>query len=392
MGKIDELIKQLCPKGVENIRLGDYCNILNGFAFKSKQYVPEGVRVIRISDVQDGYISSSDKKFYPKTFLEETDKYNLYNGDLVMSLTGNCGRVAFIKHCMLPAALNQRVACLRSKKGLDIKYLFYILFNKEFQKAAMQSANGAGQKNLSTTWLSSYTLPLPPLAVQKKIVEILDTFTGMISNLQKELEQRQKQFEYYCENLVGSAKGEVKTLGEIGRMERGTGLQKSDFRDTGVPCIHYGQIHTYYNTVATETKSFCSEELAKKLRKAKPGDLLIATTSEDVEACCKARLHIVAIPSNSAIIKIQSILRIFSKQKRFQNRSVCVLQEQKSCEYLGLLWKSLSLVSLLSINSKRLLISSTPLRLLSLTSSRRLSCARSNTSTIERNFSHLNNS
>lgn len=110
----------------------------------------------------------------------------------------------------------------------------------------------------------------------------------MISNLQKELEQRQKQFEYYCENLVGSAKGEVKTLGEIGRMERGTGLQKSDFRDTGVPCIHYGQIHTYYNTVATETKSFCSEELAKKLRKAKPGDLLIATTSEDVEACCKA--------------------------------------------------------------------------------------------------------
>lgn len=161
MGKIDELIKQLCPKGVENIRLGDYCNILNGFAFKSKQYVPEGVRVIRISDVQDGYISSSDKKFYPKTFLEETDKYNLYNGDLVMSLTGNCGRVAFIKHCMLPAALNQRVACLRSKKGLDIKYLFYILFNKEFQKAAMQSANGAGQKNLSTTWLSSYTLPLP---------------------------------------------------------------------------------------------------------------------------------------------------------------------------------------------------------------------------------------
>lgn len=288
MGKIDELIKQLCPKGVENIRLGDYCNILNGFAFKSKQYVPEGVRVIRISDVQDGYISSSDKKFYPKTFLEETDKYNLYNGDLVMSLTGNCGRVAFIKHCMLPAALNQRVACLRSKKGLDIKYLFYILFNKEFQKAAMQSANGAGQKNLSTTWLSSYILPLPPLAVQKKIVEILDTFTGMISNLQKELEQRQKQFEYYCENLVGSAKGEVKTLGEIGRMERGTGLQKSDFRDTGVPCIHYGQIHTYYNTVATETKSFCSEELAKKLRKAKPGDLLIATTSEDVEACCKA--------------------------------------------------------------------------------------------------------
>lgn len=399
MGKIDELIKQLCPKGVENIRLGDYCNILNGFAFKSKQYVPEGVRVIRISDVQDGYISSSDKKFYPKTFLEETDKYNLYNGDLVMSLTGNCGRVAFIKHCMLPAALNQRVACLRSKKGLDIKYLFYILFNKEFQKAAMQSANGAGQKNLSTTWLSSYTLPLPPLAVQKKIVEILDTFTGMISNLQKELEQRQKQFEYYCENLVGSAKGEVKTLGEIGRMERGTGLQKSDFRDTGVPCIHYGQIHTYYNTVATETKSFCSEELAKKLRKAKPGDLLIATTSEDVEACCKATVWLgegeVAYSGDSfkfshnqnpKYIAYLFKTEAFSKQKRLCATGAKVVRVSGAAmEKFKFSFPSL-------VNSKRLLISSTPLRLLSLTSSRRLSCARSNTSTIERNFSHLNNS
>ena len=290
MGKIDELIKQLCPKGVENIRLGDYCNILNGFAFKSKQYVPEGVRVIRISDVQDGYISSSDKKFYPKTFLEETDKYNLYNGDLVMSLTGNCGRVAFIKHCMLPAALNQRVACLRSKKGLDIKYLFYILFNKEFQKAAMQSANGAGQKNLSTTWLSSYTLPLPPLAVQKEIVEILDTFTGMIDNLQKELEQRQKQFEHYRDQMLTFKEGEVqmKPIKEIGKLVRGNGLQKKDFTEDGTGCIHYGQIYTRFGLSTSSTLTFVDSQLAAKLTKVSPGDLVIACTSENIEDVCKS--------------------------------------------------------------------------------------------------------
>ena len=49
--------------------------------------------------------------------------------------------------------------------------------------------------------MATIKVPLPPLAVQKEIVEILDTFTGMIDNLQKELEQRQKQFDYYRDNL-----------------------------------------------------------------------------------------------------------------------------------------------------------------------------------------------
>ncbi len=78
------------------------------------------------------------------------------------------------------------------------------------------------------------------------------------------------------------------TLGEVGDFIRGNGLQKSDLTETGVGAIHYGQIHTYYSTWAAETKSFVSEALALKLRKAHPGDLVIATTSEDDEAVAKA--------------------------------------------------------------------------------------------------------
>ncbi len=69
---------------------------------------------------------------------------------------------------------------------------------------------------------------------------------------------------------------------------RGTGIQKSDFTETGVGCIHYGQIHTHYGTWADETKSFISPEFAARLRKARTGDLVIATTSEDDEAVAKA--------------------------------------------------------------------------------------------------------
>jgi len=72
-------------------------------------------------------------------------------------------------------------------------------------------------------------------------------------------------------------------LGELGKFIRGNGIQKANLRDSGVGAIHYGQIHTYYGTAATEVLSFVDEELARRSRKAFPGDLVIATTSEDDE-------------------------------------------------------------------------------------------------------------
>lgn len=78
------------------------------------------------------------------------------------------------------------------------------------------------------------------------------------------------------------------TLGAIGNFTRGSGIQKADFVESGVGCIHYGQIHTHYGTWANETKSFIDSGLASRLRKARPGDLVVATTSEDDEAVAKA--------------------------------------------------------------------------------------------------------
>ncbi|HNM67728.1 MAG TPA: restriction endonuclease subunit S, partial [Chitinophagales bacterium] len=79
-----------------------------------------------------------------------------------------------------------------------------------------------------------------------------------------------------------------KTLGEVGEFIRGGGLQKKDFTETGVGCIHYGQIYTHYGTYADKTKTFVSKEFAKKARMAKHGNLIIATTSENDEDVCKA--------------------------------------------------------------------------------------------------------
>lgn len=90
---------------------------------------------------------------------------------------------------------------------------------------------------------------------------------------------------------------EFRTLGEVGIFIRGNGLQKSDLTSEGVPAIHYGQIHTYYGTSTTKSLSFVTPGFASRLRKAAPGDLVIATTSEDDEAVGKAVAWLGDVPA-----------------------------------------------------------------------------------------------
>ena len=81
---------------------------------------------------------------------------------------------------------------------------------------------------------------------------------------------------------------EYRALGEIGQLVRGNGMPKADFTETGVGCIHYGQIYTYYGTWTTKTVSFIPSEKAAKLAKVDPGDLIVTNTSENVDDVCKA--------------------------------------------------------------------------------------------------------
>lgn len=85
----------------------------------------------------------------------------------------------------------------------------------------------------------------------------------------------------FLDRLLEGLQVEQKSLGELGKFIRGNGLQKKDFVEEGVPAIHYGQIYTRYPLCANKAFTFVSEALAKKLKKARSNDLLLATTSEN---------------------------------------------------------------------------------------------------------------
>ena len=99
---------------------------------------------------------------------------------------------------------------------------------------------------------------------------------------------------------------EYKTLGDIAEISRGGNLQKKDFCDSGIPCIHYGQIYTKYGIFASKTYTYISVEVANKQKYAQPGDIIMAVTSENIEDVCKCVAWLgnekVAISGHTAII------------------------------------------------------------------------------------------
>lgn len=176
---------------MNKVKLGDICKILNGYSFKSQDYVNNGIRIMRITNVQKGYIEDLKPVYYPMKTCNELNKYMLKKDDILISLTGNVGRVALIEEKLLPAFLNQRVGCLRiiDNEKVYPKFLYNLLNSEEFENNCIYSSKGIAQLNLSTEWLKGYEINLPSLEEQKKISNKLNIVTSVIENRKKQLEK-----------------------------------------------------------------------------------------------------------------------------------------------------------------------------------------------------------
>ena len=192
--------------------------------------------------------------------------------------------------------------------SINKRYLYHTLKNKE--RDLQQSKQGAGIPGLNRNTLYKLIIPIPSLSEQQRIVGILDTFTASIDNLKEQIAQRRKQYEYYRDqllNLEGKPDKDIHSWGEFCEMEKGNGVQKVDFVDEGLGCIHYGQIYTHYGSYTYETNKFVSKEVFEKARKASKGDIIMTDTSENVEDICKSVAWLgdnaIAVSNHALIIK-----------------------------------------------------------------------------------------
>ncbi|MCY4171150.1 MAG: restriction endonuclease subunit S, partial [Bacteroidetes bacterium] len=293
LNTIEGLIEKLCPEGVEFKELGDIAQLQRGTAITKKQ--------IKSGDIP--VIAGGRKPAY---------FHNVANREgETITVAGSGAYAGHLNFWNEPIFISDGFSIKSNSSIAIMKYIFYFLSNNQSKIYNMKC--GAGIPHVYVKNLTPFHVPVPPLEVQNAIVEILDTFTALQqeleAELEAELEERKKQYEYYREEQLSFDDNEVewKTLGEIGELVRGSGIQKSDFTDFGVGCIHYGQIHTSFGVWADKTVSYISPELADRSRKASKGNLIITTTSEDDEGVAKAVAWIgdqdIAISTDAIIFK-----------------------------------------------------------------------------------------
>lgn len=188
-------------------KLSEIACLLNGYAFKSTKYVESGIRIIRIANVQDGFITDDKPCYYPPNTDEDISKYLLAENDLLVSLTGNVGRVGMLSKSFLPAALNQRVSCIRIKdsKNVDKKYLYYYFRQKVFVKECVEASKGVAQLNLSTKWLENYMIPLPPLPEQERVVARIEELFSQLDAGVETLKKTKAQLAVYRQAVLKEA-------------------------------------------------------------------------------------------------------------------------------------------------------------------------------------------
>lgn len=221
------------------------------------------------------------------------DEYNQEADTITIVKYGTAGYVNFITERFWA---NDVCYCVKPKDNLDKRYLFYYLKNVQLYINSL--ATDAIPAHLPLPSLVSILIPLPPLSVQEEIVRILDKFTTLEAELEAELDCRKRQYEYYRNQLLSfdmlNRGGQrlnnvfIMELGDLGTFTRGSGLPKKDFTSTGVGCIHYGQIYTYYGTSTDKTLSFVSPETASRLKHVDYGDVIVTNTSENIQDVCKA--------------------------------------------------------------------------------------------------------
>ena len=267
---------------MEKIKIGDVCDILNGYAFKSENYVDSGIRIIRISNVQKGYIEDSTPAFYSFDTMG-LSKFMLEEGDLLMSLTGNVGRVAILEKELLPAALNQRVACLRLKSNKITKsYLFHFLNSNFFEQQCIMASNGVAQKNMSTEWLKDYEIPLYTPNQQEEIVTVLNAAQSILSSRRQQLQKlddlvKARFVELFGDINANDREWNVQPLGELCTIVRGGSPRPIEkYLGCDIPWIKIGDATDGESIYLYSTKEHITQAGVSKSRMVKSGSLIFA--------------------------------------------------------------------------------------------------------------------
>lgn len=230
MSKIEELIQQYCPDGVEYVKLGKVADYIRGITFSKTKELPKGGSgwgVLRANNInlETSRLIFDDIVWISKEVKVKKEQH-LYKGDILICAGSgskqHIGKVAYISED-LEYIFGGFMGVVRCNDKINQLFLFHILRSFLFRKYLDQALKSSTINNLNSAVMRDFPIPIPPLAVQEEIVRILDKFSLLTAELEvelkSELELRRKQYDFYRNQLLSfdsdSDTVQWKKLGEV---------------------------------------------------------------------------------------------------------------------------------------------------------------------------------
>ena len=190
MSKLEELIQQYCPDGVEWKTLGDATIMKRGTS------ATKGI-------MQEGNIPVISGGRQPAFYCNVSNRI----GE-VITIAGSGAGAGYVQYWNEPIFVCDAFS-IQGNETLKTKYIYYVLTS--IQEKIYSTKKGGGVPHVHISSIDKFEIPVPPLPVQEEIVRILDKFTELQAELQAELQKRKQQYNYYLDNLLSFNRGGYQT-------------------------------------------------------------------------------------------------------------------------------------------------------------------------------------
>lgn len=249
MSRLDDLVAKLCPGGVAFKELGEVGEFIRGRRFTKADYVESGLGAIHYGEIYTDYGTATA---LTRSFVRSELKSSLRlarKGDVVIAATGEnvedvCKAVAWIGDDEI--AIHDD--CYIYRHELDPKYVSYFFQSSAFRDQKIRVVFESKVVRVSGSSMARMKMPVPPLAVQREVVAVLDAFAALEAALEVELaaerEARRRQYEYYRDSLLTFERERERervrwvTLGDLLRINFGDRITKA--KDLGALYPVYG--------------------------------------------------------------------------------------------------------------------------------------------------------
>ena len=228
MSKLEKLIQQYCPDGVEYKALGEVTIMKRGTS------ATKGI-------MQAGNIPVISGGRQPAFYCNASNR----TGE-VITVAGSGAGAGYVQYWNEPIFVCDAFS-IQGNETLNTKYVYYVLTS--IQEKIYSTKKGGGVPHVHISSIDKFEIPLPPLPVQEEIVRVLDAFTELQAELQAELQKRKQQYNFYRDNLlnfkdINRGGQEIKwmKLGKICSVLRGKRLTKSQLSSYGRYKVFHGGI------------------------------------------------------------------------------------------------------------------------------------------------------